>query len=157
MQKRTAVIVVLGTLTLVACASKTDANEKNFGAALTQYFDKKGDLCLNTKRWPVDVTEMDLRLQKTMQTGTANRMAALEAAGLVKGEDTELDIMGIMGKPTVEETCVLGRGEPFALLTRLTRNQVTQNGFPRHLWVLLDDGFECRQISGRVRSVNHDR
>jgi hypothetical protein len=26
-------------------------------------------------------------------------MAALEAAGLVKGEDTEVDIMGIMGKP----------------------------------------------------------
>jgi hypothetical protein len=45
----------------------------------------KGGLCLNVKRWPADLSEMDLRLQKTMQAGRANQMAALEAAGLVKG------------------------------------------------------------------------
>ena len=100
MKKNIAILAALGTVALAACGSKTDANEKNFGAAMSQYFDKKGDLCLNTKRWPVDLSEMDLRLQKTMQAGSANQMAALEAAGLVKGEDTEVDIMGIMGKPT---------------------------------------------------------
>lgn len=87
MSKQLAILAVLGTVTLAACGSKTDANEKNFGAALSQYFEKKGQLCLNQYRdFPVAVTEMDMRLQKTMQSGTANQMAALEAAGLVKCE-----------------------------------------------------------------------
>lgn len=94
MQKNIAILAVLGTVTLAACGSKTDANEKNFSAAMSQYFDKKGDLCLNTKLWPVDLSEMDLRLQKSMRPGSANQMAVLEAAGLVKSEDTEVDIMG---------------------------------------------------------------
>lgn len=88
------------TILLAGCGSKTDANEKNFGAAVGQYLDKKGELCLNITKWPVDVNDMDLRLQKTMPTGTAGRMAALEAVGLAKSEDTDVDIMGIMGKPT---------------------------------------------------------
>lgn len=119
MRKNIVILAVLGTVTLAACGSKTDVNEKNLGAALTQYFDKKGSLCLNTKRWPVDLSEMDLRLQKTMQTGRANQMAALEAAGLVKGEDTEVDIMGIMGKPTgakakIKRYTLTDAAKPFA-------------------------------------------
>ena len=110
MKKNIAILAALSVATLTACGSKTDANEKNFGAAMTQYFDKKGDLCLNTKRWPVDLSEMDLRLQKTMQAGSANQMAALEAAGLVKGEDTEVDIMGIMGKPTGAKAKIKRKG-----------------------------------------------
>ncbi|WP_281982748.1 hypothetical protein [Azonexus hydrophilus] len=87
MSKQLAILAVLGIVTLAACGGKTDANEKNFGAALSQYFEKKGQLCLNQYRdFPVAVTEMDMRLQKTMQSGTANQMAALEAAGLVKCE-----------------------------------------------------------------------
>lgn len=120
MKKILALGIVAGTVSLTACGNKTDANEKNFGAALTQYFDKKGDLCLNTKRWPVDLSEMDLRLQKTMQAGSANQMAALEAAGLVKGEDTEVDIMGFMdNKPTgrkakVKRYTLTDAAKPFA-------------------------------------------
>jgi hypothetical protein len=120
MQKQIAILAVLGTVTLAACGSKTDANEKNFGAAMNQYFDKRGDLCLNTKRWPVDVSEMDLRLQKTMQTGTAGQMAALETLGLVKGEDTEVDIVGFMAnKPTgakakVKRYVLTDAAKPFA-------------------------------------------
>lgn len=99
MKKNIAILAALGIATLTACGSKTDANEKNFGAAMNQYFEESDDLCLNVKRWPVDLSEMDLRLQKTMQAGRANQMAALEAAGLVNGADTEVDIMGIMGRP----------------------------------------------------------
>lgn len=102
--KNIAILVALSVATLTACGSKNDANEKNFSAAMTQYFDKKGDLCLNTKRWPVDLSEMELRWQKTSQAGSANQMAALEAAGLVKGEDTEVEVMGIMGRPTGAKT-----------------------------------------------------
>jgi hypothetical protein len=106
MKKNLALAIVVGAASLTACGSKTDANEKNFGAALTQYFDKKGDLCLNTTRWPVDLSEMDFRLQKTMQTSSANQMAALESAGLVSGEDAEVDITDMMGKPTGAKTKV---------------------------------------------------
>lgn len=117
--KQLAILAALGTVTLAACGSKTDANEKNFGAALTQYFDKKGDLCLNTKRWPVDLNEYDVRLQKTTATGPGGQMAALEAAGLVKGEDIEVDVMGIMGKPTgtkakVKRYTLTDAAKPFA-------------------------------------------
>lgn len=87
MKKILALGIVAGAVSLTACGNKTDANEKNFGAAMTQYFERKGQLCLNQYRdFPVTVTEMDMRLQKTMPSGTANQMAALEAAGLVKCE-----------------------------------------------------------------------
>ncbi len=94
------ILAVLGIVMLTACGSKTDANEKNFGVALTRYFDKKGGLCLDTKRWPVDLSEYEVRLQKTQAFSRGGQMAALEAAGLVKGEDIEVDVMDIMGKPT---------------------------------------------------------
>jgi hypothetical protein len=98
--KNVIIAAITGAAMLAACGDKADANDKNFGVAMTQYFDKKGDLCLNTKHWPVDVTETDLRLQKAMQTGVAGQMAALEAAALVRSDNTEVDIMGILGKPT---------------------------------------------------------
>ncbi|ALR03212.1 hypothetical protein OY18_13010 (plasmid) [Xylella fastidiosa] len=88
------------TILLAGCGRKTDANEKNFGTAVGQYLDKKGDLCLNITKWPVDVNDMDLRLQKSMPTGTAGRMAALEAVGLAKSEYTEVQGTGFDGKPT---------------------------------------------------------
>lgn len=99
--KKTIAIAVLGAVSVTACGSKTDANEKNFGAALTQYLDKKGELCLRLNKWPVDVSEMDMRLQKNLPTGTAGQMAALEAVGLVAGVDTEIDQVGMFdNKPT---------------------------------------------------------
>jgi hypothetical protein len=119
MRKNIAILAGLGTIAMAACGSKTDANEKNFGVAMTQYFDKKGDLCLNTNRWPADLSELDLRLQESMPAGRANQMAALEAVGLVKGKDTEVDVMGIMGKPTgakakIKRYTLTDAAKPFA-------------------------------------------
>jgi len=74
---------------LSACNSKTAANETNFGTAVSHYFGKKGELCLDPVTWPVDVYETDLRQQKLYPDGVAGQMAALEAAGLARGEDTE--------------------------------------------------------------------
>lgn len=94
--------VVLGiALVVLAGCSKKSANETNFGNAISQYLDQKGDLCLNMKKWPVDVSSMDLQMQKSFPTGTAGQMAALEAVGLVKGTDTEVDQIGAFtNKPT---------------------------------------------------------
>jgi hypothetical protein len=87
------------TILLAGCGSKTDANEKNFGAAIKQYLDKKGELCLNLTRWPIDLSQDDLRLQKVFPTGRAGSMAALEAAGLTKSEDAAVQGKGILGEP----------------------------------------------------------
>jgi len=84
---------------LSACDSKISANDKNFGAAVKQYFDKKGDMCLDPVKWPVDVYETDLRQQKMYPDGVAGQMAALEAAGLATGADTALPGTFVDGKP----------------------------------------------------------
>jgi hypothetical protein len=91
MKKNIAILAAISVATLAACGSKTDANEKNFRAAIEQGFDKKGELCIKTESWPVDLNEYDLRWQ-TLET---KQMAALEAAGLAKGEKTEVEEEGL--------------------------------------------------------------
>ncbi|MEB0012134.1 hypothetical protein QN379_17920 [Glaciimonas sp. Gout2] len=101
MKNRVIITTVFGALVLAGCGSKQDVNEKNFSMAISQYLDKKGELCLQLNKWPIDVTEMDLRLQKTMPTGTAGRMEALAAIGLASGVDTEVDQIDMFdNKPT---------------------------------------------------------
>jgi hypothetical protein len=85
---------------LSACDSKTSASDKNFAITVNQYFDKKGELCLDPVKWPVDVYETDMRQQKLYPDNVAGQMAALEAAGLAKGEDTELPGTFVDGKPS---------------------------------------------------------
>jgi len=110
MQKHVAILTMIGVIMLTASCSKTTANERNFGAALTQYFDKKGDLCLNIKKWPVDISAMDIRLEKTMPFGSATQMAALESAGLVKGVDT---VVGDQFKTKVKRYTLTDAAKPF--------------------------------------------
>ncbi|SDF32594.1 hypothetical protein SAMN05428966_114120 [Massilia sp. PDC64] len=99
---KTAISLVLGATlvaSLSACSSKTSANEENFGNAVSQYFDKKGDLCLDPIKWPVDVYEIDFRQQKLYPDNAAGQMSALESVGLAKGEDVELPGTFVDGKP----------------------------------------------------------
>ena len=74
---------------LSACDSKTSANEKNFGEAVSQYFDKKGEMCIDPIQWPVDVYETDMRQQKLYPDNVAGQMSALESVGFARGEDAE--------------------------------------------------------------------
>jgi hypothetical protein len=94
---------------LSACNSKTSANEKNFGVTVSQYFDKKGELCLDPVKWPVDVYELDMRQQKMYPDGVAGQMAALEAAGLAKAEDVNLPET----KAKVRRYTMLDAAKPF--------------------------------------------
>ena len=75
------IVGVIAALSLTACGDKTDVNEGNFKAALDQYFEKSGDLCLGILGFPQEVntkhTEGDSHLQ----------LASLEKAGLLKSED----------------------------------------------------------------------
>src|SRR5271154_6791440 len=73
---------------LVSCASKKDANEKNFSEALNSCLATKGQLCLGIpSAWPVDLNEAERR----GGMGTAAKMAALEKAGLVRSHETETE------------------------------------------------------------------
>jgi hypothetical protein len=101
---------------LSACDSKTSASEKNFAVTVTQYFDRKGDMCLDPIAWPVDVFETDLRQQKLYPDGVAGQMAALAAAGLARGEDTTLPGAVVDGKPNavkVRRYTMLDAAKPY--------------------------------------------
>ena len=86
MKKSLPWLTLFSLLVLVSCASKKDANEKNFSEALNSYLAKKGQLCLGIpSAWPVDLNESERR----SGMGRAAEMAALEKAGLVRSHETE--------------------------------------------------------------------
>jgi hypothetical protein len=88
MTKSLPCLMLLGVLLLVGCASKKDANEKNFSEALNSYLAKKGQICLGIPSpWPVDLNESERR----SGMGRAAEMAALEKAGLVRSYETETE------------------------------------------------------------------
>ena len=81
-------LALFSVLLLVSCASKKDANEKNFSEALNSYLAKKGQICLGIPSpWPVDLNESEHR----SGMGRAPEMAALEKAGLVRSHETETE------------------------------------------------------------------
>jgi len=87
--------VVLGAM-LSACGSKTDVNEKNFSAAISQYLEKKGDLCLKNKDWPMDITPEGA----IIATNRVQQMTTLEALGFVKGVEMVDETFGYKRKLT---------------------------------------------------------
>ena len=88
MKKSLCWLMPLGVLLLIGCASKKDANEKNFSEALNSYLAKKGQLCLGIpSAWPVDLNEAERR----GGMGTAADMVALERAGLVRSHEAETE------------------------------------------------------------------
>ena len=81
-------LTLFAVLTLVSCASKNDANHKNFTQVLNAYLAQKGELCLGIPSpWPVDLNEAERR----SGIGRAAEMAALEKVGLVHSQETETE------------------------------------------------------------------
>lgn len=94
-------VALMTAILLAGCGSKSDPNEKNFGAAIDQYLDKHGDLCLDfVDRWPTYLSDEDLAKQEGKPTSVAGKLAALEAVGLVKSEKGEVPGMGYWGQPS---------------------------------------------------------
>src|SRR5260370_6412647 len=88
MKKSIPWLTLFSVLLLVSCASKKDANEKNFSEALNSYLAKKGQICLGIPSvWPVELNEAERR----SGMGRAAEMAALERAGLVRSHETETE------------------------------------------------------------------
>jgi hypothetical protein len=81
-------LTLFAVLVLVSCASKNDANDKNFSQALNAYLAQKGELCLGIpSAWPVDLNEAEQR----SGIGRAAEMAALEKVGLVRSRESETE------------------------------------------------------------------
>jgi hypothetical protein len=111
MKKSLPWLTLFSVLLLVSCASKKDANEKNFSEALNSYLAKKGQLCLGIpSAWPVDLNEAERR----GGMGTAAEMAALEKAGLVRSHETETEYMPPLSSRPVK--------------TKVLRYELTDNG-----------------------------
>lgn len=98
MKKLTILFGCVAALSLTACADKKEASNKNFKAALASYFEKKGDVCLDFLHMPAELSEFEAASQKDKPTGRAKELAALEAAGLVKGEMRDISEMNLATK-----------------------------------------------------------
>jgi len=92
-------VMVLGTLLLVGCGSKNDANEKNLSEATNASLVKKGQLCLGlAAKWPVDLQDSD----RGPGMVRGSQMAALEKVGLVQSHETETEITPLSGARPVK-------------------------------------------------------
>ncbi|MBC7489255.1 MAG: hypothetical protein H7240_03970 [Glaciimonas sp.] len=104
MKKSVIYAALLAAIASVGCGNKQDANDKNFGVAIGQFLDKRGDLCMSPSfthdKWPVDLSQIELSMEKTMPSGPAGQMAALAAVGLASQSDIEVDQIAWTGKPT---------------------------------------------------------
>jgi len=111
MKKSLPWLMLFSVLLLVSCASKKDANEKNFSEALNSYLAQKGQLCLGIPSpWPVDLNEAARR----SGVGTAAEMAALEKVGLVRSHEAETEYMPPLSSRPVK--------------TKVLRYELTDNG-----------------------------
>lgn len=102
--KKICAVLIATTVVLSACGSKTDANEKNFHAAMSQYLEKRGGLCLNGQKWPVEFPPMTLQMHERQALSQVTQMLALEAAGMAKSEDVQVDVVGFLGAPSGRKT-----------------------------------------------------
>src|ERR1700733_5525742 len=92
-------VMVIGTLLLLGCGSKNDANERNLSDATNAYLVKKGQLCLGlAAKWPVDLQDSD----RGAGSVKGSEMAALEKAGLVRSQEASVEITPLSGTRPVK-------------------------------------------------------
>jgi len=88
-------VMVLGTLLLAGCGSKSDVNVKDLSDATNAYLAKKGQLCLGiSTKWPVDLQDSDQHAGSVK----ASEMAALEKAGLARSQNAEAEYTTLSGR-----------------------------------------------------------
>ncbi|HZU42139.1 MAG TPA: hypothetical protein VE994_05665 [Terriglobales bacterium] len=90
-------LLVLAAFPLLSgCNEAKKPNAVHYTTAINQYLAKHGQACTYfAQTFPVDIPASELK----DQSGTAPQMAALEQAGMVRGNDTTAVIGGMMGTP----------------------------------------------------------
>lgn len=88
------ILLLAAFLLLGGCTREKKLGTVNFTNAINQYLAKHGQECTYfAQAFPIDVLASELK----DQSGTSAEMAALEKAGLVRGNDTTAVIHGMMG------------------------------------------------------------
>lgn len=72
---------------LAACSAHTEANRDSFTAAVSDYLDKRGDLCLGKYDWPIEVSAQEIQLGGR----NAVQLPVLEKLGIVRSTDVSTD------------------------------------------------------------------
>lgn len=92
--RRPKLLLLAALLLLSGCNEAKKANAAIFTKAINRYLAKHGQACtFFAQTFPVDIPVSELK----DQSGTAPQMAALEQAGLVRGNDTTAVIRDMMG------------------------------------------------------------
>lgn len=92
--RRPELLVLAAFLLLSGCNEAKEPNAAHFTVAINRYLAKRGAECtFFAQTFPIDVPASDLK----DPYGIARQMAALEGAGLVRGNDTKAVIQGMMG------------------------------------------------------------
>ncbi len=92
--RRLTIVALAMFLMLGGCSSEKKPNAANFTNAINQYLARHGQECtFFAQTFPIDVPASEFKAL----SGTAPQMAALERAGLVRGNDTTAVIHGMMG------------------------------------------------------------
>ncbi len=92
---RTSIVFLVAVfLILGGCNDTRKPNAANFTTAINRYLAKHGQACTYfAQTFPMDIPTSGLK----DQYGAAPQMAALEQAGLVRGNNTKAVIQGMMG------------------------------------------------------------
>lgn len=99
MTKHGLIIAAIGVATLAACGSKTDANAKNFGEAITRGIAKDDAICLAARKWPADFAESVVLAASRPGNNPVKELNALKGLGLVESTVTQADVDGVVGRP----------------------------------------------------------
>lgn len=92
--RRLILLPVIAFLVLGGCHRTKTPDAANFTQAINQYLAKHGQECtFFAQTFPIDIPVTELK----DQSGTAPQMAALEQAGLVRGNNTTAVTRGMMG------------------------------------------------------------
>ena len=92
-------VMVLGTLLLAGCGSKSNVSVKDLSEATNAYLVKKGQLCLGVAtKWPVDLQDSD----RGPGIVRGSEMAALERVGLVRSHEAETEFTPLSGTRPVK-------------------------------------------------------
>lgn len=77
-------LILFCSLGLTGCSDPKEASANNFAKAINDHLGRHGEICLDELKWPVKVPISNTKqLWENFPQSDGNRMAALEAAGLV--------------------------------------------------------------------------